>query len=81
MFAKRSKNRTNVTTRSSGRAAPAEPLALAGPEYYTGQTIMPEEGAGQRIDSAADVDPNVKAYGLAGVFQGGGGGYGGAGTK
>jgi len=85
MFAKRTKsrtrNRTNMTTRSSSQAAPKTPPAPAGPEYYTGQTITPDEGAGQRIDSAADVDPNVKAYGLAGVFQGGGGGYGGAGTK
>jgi hypothetical protein len=81
MFAKRAKNRTNMTTRSSTQAPPAEPAAPAGPEYYTGQTITPDEGAGHRIDSAADVDPNVKAYGLAGVFQGGGGGYGGAGTK
>lgn len=81
MFAKRSKNRTNMTTRSSTPAPPPEPVAAPGPEYYTGQTITPDEGAAQRIDSAADIDPNVKAYGLAGVFQGGGGGYGGAGTK
>ena len=81
MFSKRSKNRSNVTSKSASQAKAPAPPAPAGPEYYTGQTITPEETAGQRISSAADVDPNVRAYGLAGVFQGGAGGYGGAGTK
>ena len=83
MFGKRAKNRTNMTTRSSTQAppSPAVTATTAGPEFYTGQTITPDEGAGHRIDSAADIDPNVRAHGLAGVFQGGAGGYGGAGTK
>ncbi len=50
-------------------------------EVYVGTTITPDEGAKLRIDSAADIDPNVKAYGVGGVFRGGAGGYGGAGTK
>lgn len=62
--------------------APPEPEESAtGPEVYTGTVIEPEATAGWRISSAADIDPNVKKYGEAGVFKGGGGGYGGAGTK
>ena len=50
-------------------------------EYYEGVTITPEEGAGLRVDSAADIDPNVKARGLEGIPRGDAGGFGGAGTK
>jgi hypothetical protein len=52
----------------------------AAPEVFTGTTIEPDEGAGQRISSAGDVDPNFKRYGALGG-PGGAGGYGGAGTK
>jgi hypothetical protein len=65
-------------------AATEEPAPAArrkGPEVYTGTVTEPEATAAMRISSAADVDPNVKKYGDAGVFKGGGGGYGGAGTK
>lgn len=65
---------------------PSDPAPAAGPraprvEVYEGVTITPEEGKALRVDSAADVDPNVRRFGLDGVFQGGAGGYGGAGTK
>lgn len=60
-------------------APPADPPR--GPEVFTGTVIEPEATAALRISSAADIDPNVKRYGDAGVFKGGGGGYGGAGTK
>ena len=52
-----------------------------GPEVYTGTVHEPEATAAHRISSAADIDPNIKKYGEAGVFKGGGGGYGGAGTR
>jgi len=48
---------------------------------YTGTVTEFEATAKLRINSAEDVDPNVKRFGLDGVFKGGGGGYGGAGTK
>jgi hypothetical protein len=50
-------------------------------ERYEGTTIEPANTAALRISSAADVDPNVKKYGDDGIFKGGAGGYGGAGTK
>lgn len=50
------------------------------PQVFTGETILPEEGAAARIDNAGDVDPNMKRYGLLGA-PGGAGGFGGAGTK
>lgn len=66
-------------------AGTVAPVATAdpppGPEVFTGTLIEPEATAALRISSAADIDPNVKRYGDAGVFKGGGGGYGGAGTK
>jgi hypothetical protein len=70
--------------KESGTAtlAPPDPEEPAtGPEIYTGTVVEPEATAAFRISSAADVDPNVKKYGEAGVFKGGGGGYGGAGTR
>ena len=60
-------------------AEPDEPPT--GPEVYTGTVTEPEATKAMRINSAADIDPNIKKYGDAGVFRGGGGGYGGAGTK
>ena len=66
-----------------GRAATAvvpEPAAAPAVERYEGTVIEPAATAAQRISSAADVDPNVKKYGAEGVFKGGGGGFGGAGT-
>ncbi len=59
---------------------PQEGGVVPAPEVFTGTTIVPEEGAASRIDSAADVDPNFKRYGVLGG-PGGAGGYGGAGTK
>lgn len=50
-------------------------------EHYVGTTIEPAATAALRISSAADVDPNVKKFGEDGIFKGGAGGYGGAGTK
>ena len=50
-------------------------------EHYEGVTITPEEGAALRVDSAADIDPNVKSRGLEGIPRGDAGGFGGAGTK
>jgi hypothetical protein len=61
-------------------AAPPEPVKPV-VERYEGTTIEPAATAALRISSAADVDPNVKKYGDDGVFKGGAGGYGGAGTK
>ena len=58
-------------------AAPPPPPP---PAYDHGVTLLPEEGAAMRITSAADIDPNIKKQGLAGVPRGGAGGYGGAGT-
>ncbi|MEO6715375.1 MAG: hypothetical protein ABIM89_18395, partial [Mycobacteriales bacterium] len=70
---------------STTRSAVVEPVD-AGPvkpvvERFEGTTIEPSATAAFRISSAADVDPNVKKYGADGVFKGGAGGYGGAGTK
>lgn len=62
-------------------APPEDDERPTGPEVYTGTVVEPESTAAFRINSAADIDPNVKKYGEAGVFKGGGGGYGGAGTK
>jgi hypothetical protein len=59
---------------------PQEGTVRPAPQVFTGTTIEPEEGAASRIDSAADVDPNVKRYGMVGG-PGGAGGFGGAGTK
>lgn len=59
---------------------PEQGSAHPAPVIYTGTTIEPEEGAASRISSAADVDPNIKRYGVLGG-PGGAGGYGGAGTK
>lgn len=56
---------------------PAKPVV----ERYEGTTTEPAATAALRISSAADVDPNVKKYGEDGIFKGGAGGYGGAGTK
>ena len=50
-------------------------------EIYEGTTITPEAGASLRVDSAADIDPNVRARGLEGIPRGDAGGFGGAGTK
>ena len=63
--------------------APAKPVVPAKPivERYVGTTTEPAATAALRINSAADVDPNVKKYGEDGIFKGGAGGYGGAGTK
>ncbi|HEX8003034.1 MAG TPA: hypothetical protein VF519_10110 [Mycobacteriales bacterium] len=59
---------------------PQEREAHPAPQMFTGETILPEEGAAARITNAADVDPNMKRYGRLGQ-PGGAGGYGGAGTK
>ena len=59
---------------------PQDKVAHPAPEMYTGTTIEPEEGAASRIDSAGDVDVNIKRWGEVGN-PGGAGGYGGAGTK
>lgn len=59
---------------------PAPPARREPPVYVQGFTLMPDEGAALRIDSAADVDPNIKKWGGAGIPRGGAGGYGGAGT-
>ncbi|HVE64197.1 MAG TPA: hypothetical protein VNB94_10385 [Mycobacteriales bacterium] len=70
--------------RRRGRTAPEPapvPRAPARTEMYQGTTLTPDEGAALRVDSAADVDPNVKARGLSGIPRGDAGGYGGAGTK
>ena len=56
---------------------PAKPTV----EHYVGTTTEPAATAALRISSAADVDPNVKKFGEDGIFKGGAGGYGGAGTK
>lgn len=68
---------------SAKRSSTEEPAPPPKPkvEMYTGTVHEPELAAGLRISSAEDVDPNVKRYGVDGVFKGGGGGYGGAGTK
>ena len=59
---------------------PQDRTVTPAPQVFTGTTIEPEEGAGARISSAADVDPNIRRYGMLGG-PGGAGGYGGAGTK
>lgn len=69
-----------MTRHTAPTAAPPEPETSA-VEYYSGTVSTPDEGAAHRIDSAADVDPNIRAYGDAGIPRGGAGGYGGAGTK
>jgi hypothetical protein len=66
---------------TAGAAAAAAPPPKPLVERYEGTTIEPADTAALRINSAADVDPNVKKYGDDGVFKGGAGGYGGAGTK
>jgi hypothetical protein len=60
--------------------APREGTAHPAPEMYVGTTIEPEEGAAERVSSAADVDVNIKRYGIL-AGPGGAGGFGGAGTK
>jgi len=69
-------------SRETAGTTPA-PVTRPGPrvEHYEGVTITPEEGNGLRIDSAADLDPNVRARGLEGIPRGDAGGFGGAGTK
>ncbi|HVE97756.1 MAG TPA: hypothetical protein VNA12_01085 [Mycobacteriales bacterium] len=74
--------------RRRSRAAVPSSTAVSNPrgrgpavEHYEGVTILPEEGAKLRVDSAADIDPNVKARGLEGIPRGDAGGFGGAGTK
>lgn len=66
-----------LTTANTPAGAPAKPIV----ERYEGTTTEPAATAALRISSAADVDQNVKKYGAEGVFKGGGGGFGGAGTK
>ncbi len=74
--------RLRPRARAAARAAapPAEERVHPAPEMFTGTTFEPEEGAAARISSAADVDINVKRYGVLGG-PGGAGGFGGAGTK
>ncbi len=84
--ATRKQRRGAVSVSKSGRSGPAESVAKPSPaaspvERYTGTVIEPAATAAHRISSAADVDANVKKYGADGVFKGGGGGFGGAGTK
>jgi hypothetical protein len=60
-------------------AVAAPPVAPKPPVHYVeAVTILPEEGAKMRINSAADIDPTLKKTGS--VFTGGAGGYGGAAT-
>jgi hypothetical protein len=82
----RKRARGAVSVSKSGRSGPAESAGPASPapaavERYSGTVIEPAATAAHRINSAADVDANVKKYGDEGVFKGGGGGFGGAGTK
>jgi hypothetical protein len=80
----RKQRRTAVSVSKSGQSGPAGVPANpdAGKvERYSGTVIEPAATAAHRINSAADVDANVKKYGDDGVFKGGGGGFGGAGTK
>ena len=76
-----SSERTSTSTRATDvepvDPGPVKPVV----ERYEGTTIEPAATAAFRINSAADIDPNVKKFGDDGVFKGGGGGYGGAGTK
>ncbi len=76
------RRRTGRPTQQRKADPPQEREAHAAPEpqVFTGTTILPEEGAASRIDSAGDVDPNIKRYGQGGN-PGGAGGFGGAGTK
>ena len=76
------KLRRRTRTAALAAAQPAVPRG-AGPrvEHYEGVTITPEEGAALRVDSAADIDPNVRIRGLSGIPRGDAGGFGGAGTK
>jgi hypothetical protein len=73
--------RKNRATSPAGTDRATAPTAPAGPAYHSGTLLHPDEGAAHRVDSAADIDPNVRQYGEDGVFRGGAGGYGGAGTK
>jgi len=70
----RRRGRAEADTAPAHRPAPRT-------EVYVGTTLTPDEGASLRVDSAADVNPNVKARGVAGMPRGDAGGYGGAGTK
>ena len=81
MFRRKAKGRDLVTRHTAPVAVPAADDREPGVEYYTGTVITPEEGAAHRIDSAADIDPNIRTYGHEGIPRGGAGGYGGAGTK
>ena len=74
------RRRPRSTGSSTGPASDARRPA-ARTEHYEGVTITPDEGASLRVDSAADIDPNVRARGVEGVPRGDAGGYGGAGTK
>lgn len=79
-FRLRPRARDSRPTQQAVAEPPEERTAHPAPVIYTGTTIEPEEGAAERISSAADVDPNIKRYGELGR-PGGAGGYGGAGTK
>ena len=68
-------------TQQAASEPPAEGGVHPAPVVYTGETILPEEGASERISSAADVDVNIKRYGVVTGGPGGAGGFGGAGTK
>ena len=74
------RRRSSRSTQLAKADPPQEREAHPAPQVFTGSTILPDEGAASRIDSAGDVDPNVKRYGEAGN-PGGAGGFGGAGTK
>jgi hypothetical protein len=77
---KRGEPGSSRSTQRDKADPPQERAVHAAPEMFTGTVIEPEEGAASRIDSAGDVDPNIKRYGQVGN-PGGAGGYGGAGTK
>lgn len=81
MFRRKAKGRDLVTRHTAPVAASEGDDRDPGVEYHTGSVIHPEEGAAFRIDSAADIDPNIRTYGRDGIPRGGAGGYGGAGTK
>jgi len=70
-----------VSVRRSRESVTATAPAPPAPVKKAGTVTEFEATAAQRINSAEDVDPNVKRYGVDGVFKGGGGGFGGAGTK
>lgn len=73
--------RRSRTTALAATQPTASRPAGARVEHYEGVTITPEEGAALRVDSAADIDPNVRIRGLSGIPRGDAGGFGGAGTK